>query len=51
VDGFLALDLAPGKDVRYPHNPPAPCRERIVLTWKQIRNYIERKAEEEGIEL
>jgi len=61
VDGLLAIEVAPGADVGFPHSPSPtyssthiPLRTYILLTTSnqnQVRRYIERKAEEEGIEL
>jgi 26S proteasome non-ATPase regulatory subunit 10 len=50
VDGFLAMELAPGTDVRFSHCPYLTC-VAVDSNLKQVRKYIERKAEEEGIQL
>ena len=50
VDGFLAMELAPGTDVRSSHCPFFTCAV-VDTNGEQVRKYIERKAEEEGIQL
>lgn len=55
-DGFLALDLAPDKGVRTPYRSPIHLFSTSIyplnlLNPLQVRKYIEREAENEGIEL
>jgi hypothetical protein len=59
VDGYTPLDLAPAKDVRFFLSFPLSPFQNTAYCWvwylmlirKQVREYIVRKAEEEGIEL